>query len=208
MTQPKLPASPALKSERPPVPQGGISPSGAGGVPPEQPQTPLPSPPEEGPMADSKSDPLPSTRDGRPDRPGGAVGIPEEAHYDGGDAVQFDWHPSSVAQVVLLNTKGRRFIKSIFGTVASPSTGRGPTTLTFRKVGAGQSLSSGVALHSGSIDLIGPGNVDISKIEQILAMAPEEDRFLELGDCIAADFSGGMANARGGVTIKLENREP
>jgi hypothetical protein len=82
-----------------------------------------------------------------------------------------------------------------------------PSASWGRKVPAGYALTTGKALHTGSIDLVGPLNADIVDIDQVMAMVPEEaDRTLDDGDCIAADFSGAMKSARGTVTIKLSQR--
>jgi hypothetical protein len=135
------------------------------------------------------------------------AGIPRTALKQEGNTIRFDWYPASVSQIVTLHRGKKAFVESIVGEVISCGTDPGPTCLTFRKVPAGFALTTGKALHTGSIDLIGPINVDIAGIKQEMAMVPEEaDRTIEEGDCIAADFSGAMKGARGTVTIKLSHK--
>lgn len=221
MIQDKLPPTPGPQQEK-----STTGPTNVGGMPPTQPQMPQPpDPAEKHPVADSKADVshgpfVPGSTDKQADVKGGLpsrearvreddrgpVGVPRPALRHEGNNIRFDWYPQSVSQVVTLHRGKKAFIESIVANVHSCGSDPGPTSLTFRKVPAGDALTTGKALHTGSIDLIGPVNRDIAGVEQVMAMVHEKaDRTLEEGDCIAADFSGAMKNAKGTVKIKLSD---
>ncbi len=75
-------------------------------------------------------------------------------------------------------------------------------SLTVRKVPSGTAITSGTALHSGSLDLKTAANSEVA----LTLSSTLDDLVLAQGDSIALDFSGVLTSTAGNVTVGLAPR--
>lgn len=110
-----------------------------------------------------------------------------------------EWVAASVDKVIFVAPRAMR-VRRIVGrvTVAGTDTG-GVVTATIRKVPSGTAITSGTALHSGSINLKSTADTN-----QVLTLSTtSSDLDLAQGDAIAIDFTGTLTAATGVVTVGL-----
>jgi hypothetical protein len=81
-------------------------------------------------------------------------------------------------------------------------TDAGAVTAVVRKVPSGTAVASGVALHTGTVNLKGSANT----VQQMTLSATEADLLVAAGDSLGADFTGVLTAATGAVTVLLAPR--
>lgn len=110
----------------------------------------------------------------------------------------FVWNPSSVDSVFFVAPRAM-VVQSIMPRVEVAGTDAGAVTAVIKKVASGTALTSGTALHSGSINLKGTAATN-----QSLTLSTTDTTVkLAAGDAIAIDFTGTLTAAVGAVTIGM-----
>jgi hypothetical protein len=113
-------------------------------------------------------------------------------------AVTSEWLASSVDKTVF--TASRRFIvKSITARVEVAGTDAGAVTCVVRSAASGTAITSGTALHSGSINLKGTA----ATVQDLTLSTTASELVINDGTSIALDFTGTLTSATGAVTILL-----
>lgn len=108
------------------------------------------------------------------------------------------WLASSVDQTFFVATR-RMIVRSIAARVEVAGTDGGAVTAVIRKVPSGTAITSGTALHTGSINLKGTA----ATVQTLTKSATPSDLVLAAGDSLAIDFTGTLTSATGAVTVHL-----
>lgn len=130
--------------------------------------------------------------------PDGSMGLQGKDLGDGGFIpVTFEWVAASVDKTFFVADRAYR-VMSITGRPTVAGTG-GAATATIRKAADATAITSGTALHSGSINLVGTVNTN-----QTLTLSTT-DGVLDLaaGDALSVDFTGTLTSATGVGTVIL-----
>jgi len=124
---------------------------------------------------------------------------------DGGEGdvltVSTEYAASSVDKRFYVATRSMA-VESIAGCVTTPGTDGGAVSAIIRKVASGTAVASGVALHSGTFNLKGGGNVN----QPLVPSATAADLLLNAGDSLAVDFSGILTAAAGVIVVGMNPR--
>lgn len=109
-----------------------------------------------------------------------------------------EWLASSVDKVFFVATRSVR-VEAITARVTVAGTDGSAVTAVIRKVPSGTVITSGTALHSGSINLKGTADTN----QALTLSTTASDLLLAAGDCIAIDFTGTLTSATGVVTVGM-----
>ena len=130
---------------------------------------------------------------------GVALGL-RGADNDAGEflTATFPYNASSVDTAFWVAPRAMR-VEVINARVTVAGTDGSAVTAVIRKVPSGTAITSGTALHSGSIDLKGTANTNqpltLSTTASVLLLAA--------GEALAIDFTGTLTSATGVVTVGL-----
>lgn len=108
-----------------------------------------------------------------------------------------EWIATSVDKYFYIATRAER-VKAITARPSVAGTG-GAATAVIRKAASGTAITSGTALHSGSINLV--GTVDTNQSLTLSTTPGVLD--LKAGDALCIDFTGTLTSAVGAVSVAL-----
>jgi hypothetical protein len=109
-----------------------------------------------------------------------------------------EWVASSVDKVFFVATRPYR-VKAISARPTAAGTDSGAVSAVIKKAASGTAITSGTALHSGSIDLKGTANT----VQDLTLSTTSTDLDIADGDAIGIDFTGTLTTAAGVVTVTL-----
>lgn len=107
------------------------------------------------------------------------------------------WSASSADGTIFVADRTYR-VKGIYPRVNVQGSDGSAVTAVVKKAASGTAITSGVALHTGSIDLKGTANTN-----QTMTLAATDVLEIAAGTCIGLDFTGTLTAATGSVTISL-----
>lgn len=109
-----------------------------------------------------------------------------------------EWTASSADKVVFVADRAYT-VKGILARVEVAGTDAAAVTAVVKKAASGTAITSGTALHTGSIDLKGTAATN-----QALTLGADLE--IAEGDTIGVDFTGALTAAVGAVTVSLAPR--
>jgi hypothetical protein len=110
-----------------------------------------------------------------------------------------NWTPTSSATAIMLVVPRTVVIQSIVARVETAGSDGGTVTATIYKAPSGTAIGSGVALHSGTINLKGTAATNQTLTLSTVAGALE----VAAGSAIGIVFTGTLTAAVGGVTVSF-----
>jgi hypothetical protein len=108
---------------------------------------------------------------------------------------------ASVDEPIFIAPRAMR-VRSITARVEVAGTDASAVTAVVRKVPSGTALTSGTALHSGSINLKGTAATN----QSLTLSTTDTDLFLSAGDAVCIDYTGTLTAAVGAVTVAFNPR--
>jgi hypothetical protein len=118
--------------------------------------------------------------------------------FAGFTAANCEWNASSVDKTFYVANR-RVVVKGIRPRVTVAGTDASAVTAVVRKVPSGTAITSGTALHSGSINLKGTADTN----QSITLSTTSSDLLMDAGDALAIDFTGTLTSATGVVSVWL-----
>ena len=109
-----------------------------------------------------------------------------------------EWLATSVGKSFFVANR-HLIVKSITARVEAAGTDAGGVTAVVRKVPSGTAITSGTALHSGSINLKGTAATN----QALTLSTTASDLSIPAGTAIAIDLTGTLTAATGTVTVSL-----
>lgn len=122
--------------------------------------------------------------------------------------VEGAWNASSVDFHIFTAGRGYR-VKGIHAAITVAGTDGSAVTVAVRKVPSGTALTSGVLLHSGTVNLKGTAGTyqgTAGTSPALVLTTTDADLNIAATDSLALDFTGVLTSAVGVITIEMEAR--
>lgn len=114
------------------------------------------------------------------------------------EIAETEYIATSVDKTFFIAPRAMR-VKRIVGRVTVAGNDAGAVTAVVRKVPSGTAITSGTALHSGSMNLKGTADTN----QELTLSTTATDLDLASGDALAVDFTGTLTLATGTIIVAL-----